>query len=256
MKFWAIGDSYVDPHEYPIRGKKWASVMIRSLKSDKYFIFGNGGFDAETVLDNLLLNLHLLEDGDLVVLFLPTLWRHRLPLADNMIDKYSQLIDPPKTKNIENVQILNGFMVNNHLHNTHQYLAPPLNKMDLDNLMDKEEKFIERSKNWNKKLDFHKLVTSLKPNALRIESILKSIVKLKPKVNFEFFTWCENEFTDLVKDLQFIKKELGFYETQHMAWLSGKDGMEGDHHFSSDMNERFASYLIKKYPNQFDNNLI
>ena len=101
MKFWAIGDSYVDPNEYPGRGKKWASVMMRSLKSDKYFIFGNGGFDAETVLDNLLLNLHLLEDGDLVVLFLPTLWRHRLPLADNMIDKYSQLIDPPKTKNIE-----------------------------------------------------------------------------------------------------------------------------------------------------------
>ena len=43
MKFWAIGDSYVDPHEYPIRGKKWASIMMRNLKSDKYFIFGNGG---------------------------------------------------------------------------------------------------------------------------------------------------------------------------------------------------------------------
>ena len=104
-------------------------------------------------------------------------------------------------------------------------------------------------------LDFHKLVTSLKANALRIESILKSIKKLKPKVNFEFFTWCD-EFTDFVQNLQFIKKEVGFYETQHMAWLKGEKGIEGDYHFSSDMNERFASYLIKKYPNHFNTKLI
>ena len=252
MMFWAIGDSYVDPHEYPIRGKKWASIMMRNLKSDKYSIFGNGGFDAETILDNLLLNLHLLEDDDLVVLFLPTLWRHRLPLAENMINKYTELVDPPKTKNIKNIQILNGFMVNNHLKEHQKYLASPLDKMNIDNLMDEENL---TNRDWNKKLDFHKLVTSLKANALRIESILKSIKKLKPKVNFEFFTWCD-EFTDFVQNLQFIKKEVGFYETQHMAWLKGEKGIEGDYHFSSDMNERFASYLIKKYPNHFNTKLI
>ena len=95
MKFWAIGDSFVDPYEGAIRTKKWASIMKRNLKSDKYFLFGNGGFDAETILDNLLLNLHLIEDDDLVVIFLPTLWRHRLPLNEKMINNYEEFIDSP-----------------------------------------------------------------------------------------------------------------------------------------------------------------
>ena len=41
-----------------------------------------------------------------------------------------------------------------------------------------------------------------------------------------------------------------------MAWLKGEKGIEGDYHFSSDMNERIASYLIKKYPNHFNTKLI
>ena len=70
-------------------------------------------------------------------------------------------------------------------------------------------------------------------------------------VNFELFTWCEDEYSDFIKNMQTVEKEMGFYETHHMAWKKGKIGVKGDHHFSNDMNERFAIYLMSKYPNHF-----
>ena len=246
MKFWAIGDSFVDPYEGAIRTKKWASIMKRNLKSDKYFLFGNGGFDAETILDNLLLNLHLIEDDDLVVIFLPTLWRHRLTLNEKMINNYEEFIDSPIT-NIDDVELLKGFVVGNNVNDVHKLLSPPLNQMNTEDLVDEEMKETTFEKN----LNFHKFITSEKASILRIESILKSVKKLKPKVNFELFTWCEDEYSDFIKNMQTVEKEMGFYETHHMAWKKGKIGVKGDHHFSNDMNERFAIYLMSKYPNHF-----
>jgi len=250
---WIIGDSFVD--EFGIDSeKKWSAILKENFKGDDIFILGRGGLDANTILDTLLINLSRIKENDLVIVYLPTIWRHRLPLQKIHWGKYEDMIGEV-TRNKKSHKILNSFMHSNLLLDYREYLEPPF-CMDSVIIRDKIHPENEYTSLINP-LDFYRMASCSDSQVNRIEKILQSVKETKHNTIFEFFTWSDEWDTKLIQNTNKIGSLVGVYETLHHRWTlsGGTEGAEGDNHFSATMNKRFANYIMDKYPKHFTNSL-
>ena len=247
---WLIGDSFVD-ESYINHAKQWTSILKEKFKGDNIFLLGKGGLDINTILDTLLINLEQIKEDDLVIIYLPTIWRHRLPLQKKYWDKYEELVGKI-IRNKKSHKILNSFMHSNLLLDYREYLESPfsINSVIIRDKKDAEEKF----KSLVNPLDFYRMACSCDSQIDRIQKILQSVKDTKQNSNFEFFTWSDDWDSELIQNVDEIKNVIGMYETHNDLWeaSNGTEGLEGDHHFSPTMNKKFAHYIINKYPKYFN----
>tara|TARA_B100001564_G_C20530611_1_gene619584 strand:- start:85 stop:948 length:864 start_codon:yes stop_codon:yes gene_type:complete len=267
-KLWVIGDSFADETQ----PTKFCSILSKNWKG-KMFRYAHGGNDAQTILDTLLINLCNLNDGDLVIIYLPTLWRHRLPLQKKYWNNHKKLqgefqhhwANGTYDEEWNESNVLNTFLTANGLVSENkEFLEPPfslnnfkLKTSDENNLWN----IFKDTNNINKGIDYIKLHQSNDSNVNRIERILKSVKDTFPKVSFEFFTWTrqtaqsELEYDEsFIKGVDYIKKQIGIYETNDELYkaTNGIEGCSGDVHFSPNTDKAFAKWIMKKYYDGFN----
>ena len=260
-KLWVSGDSFVDLH----RDNSWSNQLKNSWMygSDMTYVNGVGGLDADTILDNILINLHNIKDGDLVILYIPTMWRHRLPLKKEHWDDYIQNTYKKEviTKDCISLgETLSGFVHGNYLNMHRKNLELPFSLNDSVLHSKREGDMWPESNNIIKHhfkdcIDFVRCATSSDSSIDRIQRILNSIVSAFPKVNWEIFTWADEFNSPLIKDRDWIKQNIGEYETNNDVWIrtNGKEGELGDIHFSRHMNNVFSDFIKNKYLKLFRN---
>ncbi len=266
-KLWVIGDSFADE----TTTTKFCSILSKNWEG-KIFRYAHGGNDPQTILDTLLINLCNLNDGDLVIMYLPTLWRHRLPLQKNYWNRHKELqgeknhhwTNGTYDKEWNESNVLNTFLTANGLASkNNKFLELPFCLKSFENKTGDENNLwniFNDINNANKGIDYIKLHQSNDSNINRIERILKSVKDTFPKVSFEFFTWTGQtaqsgiEYDEsFIKGVDYITEQIGFYETNDLLYrvTNGAEGISGDGHFSPKMDKAFAKMIMDKYPNGF-----
>ena len=252
---WIIGDSFSDENSPGVNRNvldksAWSTIIKENFIGDDIFLLGRGGMDANTILDTLLINLSQIKPDDLVIIYLPTIWRHRFPLQKIHWGKYEDMIDKV-VRNKKTHKLLNSFMHSNLLEQFKEYLEPPF-CMDSVKIRDNENAE-GKNQSLDNQLDFYRMATCSDSQVHRIEQILNSIKNTLYKTKFEFFTWSDEWNTDLIQNTNKIRQLIGVYETLHQQWTlsNGAEGIEGDSHFSNRMHRMFAKHIMDKYPKYF-----
>lgn len=237
-KLWIIGDSFTGSYS-----NSWIFKLCEQFNGGQYYVSSKGSRDTQTIIDIFLRKLSLITPNDFVILFLPTSERVRLPLLNPTMDvehsnKYVKSID--KEKHLDYFVGSNSYIPTN----ASTKLEPPLTELN-KSLLD--------SQNYHLNLNLFKIVNTSKASINNFSEIIKS---LKSFVNFKLlvFSWTDEYHSDCVIGKNEITSNLGFWETWYDVWkeTGGQYGIEGDHHWSTKMNESFANYIIQTNPEYFN----
>lgn len=231
---WIIGDSFTGMWE-----DAWIRKVCEHFNGNDYYVSSKGSRDTQTIIDIFLIKLNFINPNDLVILFLPTPQRVRLPLLKPNLDvehssKYINLVDKEKH--------LDYFVGSKSYSPTNQYT-------------ELEPLFAEllSSKNYESDLNLSKIINSSKASINNFSEIIKS---LKSFVNFKLlvFSWTDEYYTDYIIGRNEITSNLGCWQTSHDVWkeTNGRYGIEGDLHWSTKTHELFANYIIKTNAEYFN----
>lgn len=232
-KLWIIGDSFTG---IQYRGvKSWTEIVSENFNGTRFYVSSKGSRDFQTILDIFLKNLKNISENDFVILVIPTLTRTRLPLNNSMIDVELSNENSNDLKNHKDYFIGTTSYSKN---SPNSKLEPPLN--------DSEEKDMERgSELWS-------IVNSSNASKSNYLEIIDSLNSYLP---FEMFiwSWTDEIESEFILNKSKIVQELKIWETLHNVYIktNGKEGVEGDAHFSKQMNEKFAEYIIKQFSQHF-----
>lgn len=236
-KLWIIGDSFTGIHD-----NSWPKLLINTFKGNDFYISSHGSRDIQTILDIFLRNLKEIKKDDLVILFLPTLNRFRLPLETPRTDvEFSKFlkVENEKRKHLD-------YFIGAHsyqLIDESKKLEEPLSKIS-------EKDFA----NTNFPLNYNlaQIVNASIASKNNFEEIIKSLKSYLP-FRLMIFSW-ENEFDiEEIITRSKIEKEIGFWESLHMLYnkTNGEMGVADDFHWSNDMHRAFAHYIIVNNPEYF-----
>lgn len=195
--------------------KNWPNLLHKEFLSDYDIILdAESGRDPQTIIENYIKFLQYVGNDDVVILFLSSFMRARLPLHEcdyTHIEK-------------EEFKITNRFICPSYYGYTQK-------KLEIENL---DWKYL------NEKLSIQSWINNTNSNILNQIEILESLNKIK-KTNIFIFSWDYiNVKNNIIKDRKLITDELGFWET--LVDL----GVEHDFHWSEKTHQSFANYLIKE----------
>jgi len=252
-KLWIIGDSFTGTHP-----KTWTFKICEQFIGEHYYVSSQGSRDIQTIFDIFLHKLHKIQPNDIVILFLPTLSRFRLPLetpyidvewADDLDNKISDINMNSMIGNMAYVSISNDkpSIEEEEMYKKQLTLEWPLNhlnpKIFQPNPPDEEPNFANISQmintsnafvdNWNR--------------------ILKSVQSYVP-FKLLCYSWTDEYHSDCVVGKSKITSNLGFWESLDDVWkkTNGEEGAKDDFHWSPKMHESFANYIIQTNSEYFN----
>jgi len=83
QKLWIVGDSFAG---LSFGKNSWQWSLYEAFTGKNVYISSKGSRDIQTIFDIFLQNIHKINSNDVVILFLPTLTRFRLPLKHSYVD--------------------------------------------------------------------------------------------------------------------------------------------------------------------------
>ena len=250
---WIIGDSFTGTHP-----NYWTFKICEQFIGEHYYVSSRGSRDIQTIFDIFLHKLHKIQPNDIVILFLPTLSRFRLPLetpyidvewSDDLPNKISDLNMNSMIGNMAYVSISNDkpSIEEEEMYKKQLTLEWPLNhlnpKIFQPNPPDEEPNFANISQmintsnafvdNWNR--------------------ILKSVQSYVP-FKLLYYSWTDEYNSDYVVGKSEITSNLGFWEKLDDVWkeTNGEQGIKDDFHWSPKMHESFANYIIQTNSEYFN----
>lgn len=233
-KLWIIGDSFTGLSSY---SKSWVEILCDRYKGDEYFISSGPSRDFQTILDIFLRNLKDISPDDIVILSVPFLGRTRLPLLN---PRRGTIIHHPELNNYNDYFIGTPSWTNDQ---KHLELEHPLSLL--------EEKEIK---------DGTQIWSVVNSSTACKENYIEIITSLKQYLPFELymFSWLDDLICDGVETKSQITQNVGYWHTLYDTWkeTNGKDGSEGDGHFSAKMHRGFAEYLTEKFSDFFKKDII
>lgn len=252
-KLWIIGDSFTGSGP-----NSWVFKVCEQFIGGHYYVSSRGSRDVQTVFDIFLHKLHKIQPNDIVILFLPTLSRFRLPLetpyidvewTDDLLNKISDINMNSMIGNQAYTSIVNDAPPDGEeeLHNKQYKLEPPLNYINPNifhpNPEDMEFNFANISN----------MINNSKASIDNWNRILKSVQSFVP-FKLLCYSWTNEYHLNCVIGKSEIISNLGFWETLNDIWeeTSGEQGMKDDFHWSPKMHEAFANYIIRTHPEYFN----
>lgn len=253
-KLWIIGDSFTGT--YP---NAWTFTICKKFIGEHYYVSSRGSRDIQTIFDIFLHKLHKIQPNDIVILFLPTLSRFRLPLETPYIDvEWSDDLSPNKISDLNmNSMIGNSAYTSiakdipsigdEEWHKKQFTLEWPLNyinpKIFEPNPIDEEPNFGNISQ----------MINASKASVNNWNRILKSVQSYVP-FKLLCYSWTDEYHSDCVIGRSEITSNLGFWESLNDIWkeTNGEHGIQGDHHWSTRMHESFADYIIQTNSEYFN----
>jgi hypothetical protein len=226
-RLWIIGDSFAGNRHGM---DSWQILLYHSFIGNTAYISSKGSRNIQTIIDVFLTNLYQIKENDVVILFLPTSTRPRLPLKipENHIELtigYKITEEERDSNYFTNPSYSDGPFFSD-------ILEHPYNKDGVDYMI-----LLNSSKsainNWNKIL----------------YSLSKSF-----KFKLILVSWEDELDSNIVATKQILTNEIGFWHTQHNDYeeTNGNSGNNWDFHFSKKMDYAFYKYIITKYPEYFN----
>lgn len=224
-----IGDSFCRNSFYvkaPSNQNKcfWAQDLSDKLGTG-LICDGEPSRDVQTIIDNWIKILSLIEPEDYLVICIPFFKRTRLPLSE----KEYQLFE------IDNVKYTNRFV------GTSSY-----------NNKDTEIETFGKQYDWKtfeNDLRIQEIINGSKASQLNQIEVIESLDALTNGKTF-VFSWDNMDFkSHVIEDKDVLTKNIGEWETHRDVFYqsNGNHGLEDDIHWSYKMNELFAEYLHKKF---------
>jgi len=254
QKLWIIGDSFTS-----LRYDKesWQLYLYENFVGKNMYISSKGSRDTQTIFDIFLQNIHKINPNDVVILFLPSLIRFRLPLKYPYCDvEYSS-----DELNSETYQIpMSGMLGNEQLTSNIATTAQEIerqSKLTLESPLDELDfEVFESNYSKSKILNFANITQMINCSKVFTDNwnmILKSIQLYVP-FKLIYYSWANELDSSIVNTKDVIINELGFWETLSDVWLKtdGQSGIQGDPHWTDTMDKAFAEHIIKSYPQYFD----
>lgn len=250
---WIIGDSFTGT--YP---NAWTFKVCEQFIGEHYYVSSRGSRDVQTIFDIFLHKLHKIQPNDIVILFLPTSSRFRLPLETPYIDvEWSDDLDNKISDLNMNSMIGNSAYVSiskdippigdEEWYKQGFTLESPLNYINPNifdpNPADKEPNFGNISQ----------MINGSKAYINNWNRILKS-VQLYVPFKLLCYSWTDEYHSDCVIGRSEITSNLGFWESLNDEWkeTNGEQGKKDDVHWSIRMNESFANYIIQTNSEYFN----
>jgi hypothetical protein len=252
-KLWIIGDSFTGSTP-----TSWILKVCEQFIGEHYYVSSRGSRDIQTIFDIFLHKLHKIQPNDIVILFLPTLSRFRLPLetpyidvewTDDLENKITDINMNSMIGNMAYVSISNDTpsIEEEETYKKQLTLAWPLNYINPNMFeptpIDTEPNFASISQmintsnafvdNWNR--------------------ILKSVQSYVP-FKLLYYSWTDEYNSDCVVGKSEITSNLGFWEKLDDVWkeTNGEQGIKDDFHWSPKMHELFANYIIQTNSEYFN----
>jgi hypothetical protein len=252
-KLWIIGDSFTGTGP-----NSWVFKVCEQFIGERYYVSSRGSRDIQTIFDIFLHKLHKIEPNDIVILFLPTLSRFRLPLetpyidvewTDDLLNKISDLNMNSMIGNQAYTSMVRAIppIGEEELHRKQITLEWPLNTINANifdaNPIDTEPSFANISY----------MINNSKAVVDNWDRILKSVQSYVP-FKLVCYSWTDEYHSDCVIGKSEITSNLGFWETLQNVWKEthSEYGVKDDHHWSNKMHEAFANYIIRTYPEYFN----
>jgi len=222
-KLYIIGDSFTRPCDYSKGFVPFYDDWCRLLQSYnphlELLVDGRPSRDVQTIIDIWIKLLPQINDGDYLIICLPTFVRTRLPL----MERYWE------TSNL-NSNIINRFI------GTSGY------ELYMSDLLDD----IDGSIKSIRQLDYQSQINATKSSVVNQLEIIESLIKVS-KSKTIVFSWDVVDYHfDWMLDKTTIEKGIGVpYETLHDVWIrtNGEKGMHGDGHWSGDYNKLFSVWM-------------
>jgi hypothetical protein len=247
-KLWIIGDSFTGGSMD--RQSSWVEIAVKKFKGERYYVSSRGSRDVQTVIDIFLRNLKDIKPEDMVILFLPTTVRHRLPRIEPIVDV--EMSDGLKT--LEQKAVHLEFFSHLKFSDSGQSLLEyPLGLIDENKWNLHTSSQIKSGEN-----NFtHGNVLSLISGSDAMKNNLNDILfSFKNYFPFELalFSWTDEYNENTVIGKKQITEIIGYWHTLKDLYeeTNGEEGKVGDAHFSPKMHKAFADYIIVKFPQFFN----
>jgi hypothetical protein len=252
QKLWIIGDSFAG---LSFGHNSWQWYLYEGFAGKNMYVSSKGSRDIQTIFDIFLQNIHKINSNDVVILFLPSLIRFRLPL-NQPYDDVELCSDPGHkatcgfigneqyksnrkntTTTAEEIDIQNKFR-----------LESPLDELDLETF-DPQLYYTNNILNF---ANITQMISSSKVFSDNWNMILKSIQLYVP-FKLIYYSWADELDSSIVNNRDVITKNLNMWTTLANEYenSNGQFGVEGDAHWNSTMHKAFAEHIIKSYPQYF-----
>lgn len=254
-KLWIIGDSFAG---MPFHNLSWQYLIYQKFIGNHAYVSSKGSRDIQTVFDIFLEKLYKINPNDFVILFLPTLSRFRLPLKTPQMDiEWSTDITFDSK-----LELYKNSMIGNSFYECSITEIPKIGEEDIyKNQFTLEEplNFINPNffKQTEKSEDINfanvtKMINSSNAFVKNWNSILKSIQLFVP-FKLIYFSWTDELDSSIIHTKSSITNELNMWHTLDDKYreTDGISGLNGDTHWSKNMNKKFAEYITNTYPNYF-----
>jgi len=247
-KIWIIGDSFTGSS--PDKQSAWTEIVIEKFKGKNHYVSSKGSRDVQTIIDIFLRNLKDIKPEDLVILFLPTTARHRLPRIEPIVDveKSNKLITIEQKK--EHLEFLSHLKFTDDGKSVLEY---PLGLIDETKWKFSSESQIKSGQINFTYSDLLSLIASSNAMKNNLNEILSSFKNYFP-FDITIFSWTDEYDENNVIGKKQLTNEIGFWHTLRNLYeeTNGEEGKMGDAHFSPKMHKAFADYLIVKFPQFFN----
>lgn len=247
-KIWIFGDSFTGSSTD--RQSAWTEIVIKKFKGKNHHVSSKGSRDVQTIIDIFLRNLKDIKPEDLVILFLPTTARYRLPRIEPIVDvEKSNKLTTLKQKE-EHLEFFSHLKFSDDgksileyplglIDETKWHFSPPL-----------ETNSAEINFTYADVLSIIAGSNAMKNN---LNEILFSFKNYFP-FGIALFSWTDEYDENNVIGKKQLTNEIGFWHTLRDLYeeTNGEYGGMGDAHFSPKMHKAFADYLIVKFPQFFN----
>jgi len=253
QKLWIIGDSFTGLRY----GKdSWQWYLYEAFAGKNVYISSKGSRDIQTIFDIFLQNIHKINPNDVVILFLPSLIRFRLPLKTPYVD-----VELCSCTHDAHHNPKCGFTGNEQFTSNIATTAQEIEKQNnitLESPLDKLgfEVFDPQLYYKNNVLNFANITQMINSSQASVNNwnmILKSIQLYVP-FKLIYYSWADELDSSIVNTRDIITKNLNMWISLNDEYKSsnGQTGKNDDFHWSAKMDKAFAEHIIKKYPQYFD----
>jgi hypothetical protein len=223
-KIFIIGDSFctkrIDEKQELIF---WVDELKNELSQFKVICDGSPSRDAQTIIDNWIKIIPLINDNDFLMICLPHFGRTRLPLSE---------------KNYRNFKDDNDLIYINRLIGTASF------NHEYDNL-----EVWENNLKWHdfkKLLETQEMINGTNASIRNSIEVIESLIKITKGKKY-IFSWDKMDIkSNYIEDKNDISNKLNMWETYGDVYneTNGLKGFNGDFHWSDKMNYQFSKYII------------
>jgi hypothetical protein len=219
-----IGDSFCTKRSDKIQDLIfWVDELKLNLLEFNIMCDGEPSRDSQTIIDNWVKIIPLIDNDDFLIICLPNFGRTRLPLSEKNYRNF---------KNNDELIYLNRFVGTASFSNEYDSLEVWENNLEWHE--------------FKKLLETQEMINNTNASIRNSVEVIESLIKITKGKKY-IFSWDNMDIkSNYIEDKDDINNKLNMWETYGDVYneTNGLKGFNGDFHWSDKMNYQFSKYII------------